>query len=59
MNLYCLLTASAQSLAEKSEAAEQTASVPPAFLVIVGLIAVGFVIMIIQNFVIKKEEYYK
>lgn len=59
MNLYRLLTSSVQSLAETSEAAEQTASVPPAFLVIVGLIAVGFVIMIIQNFVIKKEEYYK
>lgn len=54
-----LLTSGAQSLAETSEAAEQTASVPPAFLILVGLVAVGFVIMIIQNFVIKKEEYYK
>ena len=39
--------------------AEEGGSVHPAFLVICGIIAIGFVIMIVQNFIIKKEEYYK
>jgi len=55
MNLFRYLHSSAP---EVSEAAEQHAT-HPMFWVIVGLIAIGFVIMIIQNFVIKKEEYYK
>lgn len=47
------------STSDVSAAPEGSASMHPAFLVIVGLVAVGFVIMIIQNFVIKKEEHYK
>jgi hypothetical protein len=39
--------------------AEEGGSVHPAFLVICGIIAIGFVLMIVQNFIIKKEEYYK
>lgn len=55
MNLFRFLTS---SVSEISETAGQDAT-NPVFWVIVGLIAVGFLIMIIQNFVIKKEEYYK
>ncbi len=56
MKLFHFLTTS--SLAETSEAAEQSPT-HPVFWVIVGVIAIGFAIMIVQNFVIKKEEYYK
>ena len=44
-----------------SENSEQVASegTHPVFWVIVGVAAVGLVIMFIQNFVIKREEYYK
>lgn len=55
MDLFHFLASSAP---ESSEAAEQSAT-HPAFWVVVGIIAIGFAIMIIQNFVIKKEEYYK
>lgn len=55
MSLFRFLTS---SVPEISETVEQDAT-NPVFWVIVGLIAVGFLIMIIQNFVIKKEEYYK
>lgn len=55
MNFFRLLTSSAPEVS----GAETQNSTHPAFWVIVGLIAVGFAIMIIQNFVIKKEEYYK
>ena len=55
MSLFRLL-----SVSDASEAiAEESGSVHPAFLVICGIVAIGFVIMIIQNFIIKKEEYYK
>ena len=55
MSLFRLL-----SVSDTSEAiAEESGSVHPAFLVICGIVAIGFVIMIIQNFIIKKEEYYK
>lgn len=59
MNVYRLLTSAAESLSETSTASTEPSGMHPAFLVLVGLVAVGFVIMIIQNFVIKKEEYYK
>ena len=55
MRLFHFLTSSAPEI---SQAAEQEPT-PWGFWVIVGLIAVGFVIFLIQNFVIKKEEYYK
>lgn len=44
-----------------SEVCEEAASggISPVFLVIVGLAVLGIVIMILQNFVWKKEEYYK
>lgn len=50
-----LLTVSA------AESSEQTANsgTHPAFWVIVGIAAIGLLIMFIQNFVIKREEYYK
>ncbi len=54
MNLFRLLTVS-----DVSVVPEETSSVHPAFLFIVGIVVVCFVIMIVQNFVIKKEEYYK
>ena len=49
------------------ESGEQAASVEstanggthPVFWVIVGIAAIGLIIMFIQNFVIKREEYYK
>lgn len=31
----------------------------PVFWVIVGVAAIGLIIMFVQNFVIKREEYYK
>lgn len=55
MNLFRFLTS---SVPETGDVAKQS-STPWAFWVIVGLIAVGFVVLVIQNFVIKKEEYYK
>ena len=54
MNLLRFLTAASQSPASSAEA-----STPWFFWVIVGTLAVGFVVMIVQNFIIKKEEYYK
>lgn len=51
MNLFRYLSSSAPEI---SEATEQNAT-HPVFWVVVGLIAIGFVIMIIQNFVIKKR----
>ena len=44
-----------------TESSEQTASggTHPAFWVIVAIAVIGFVIMFIQNFVIKREEHYK
>ena len=46
------------SVAESaSEAAGRGAH--PVFWIIVALAAVGLVVMVIQNFFIKKEEYYK
>lgn len=50
-----LLTVSAE------ETSEQAASngTHPVFWVIVGVAAVGLVVMFIQNFVIKREESYK
>lgn len=48
------------SVSDVSESiAEESGSVHPAFLIICGVVAIGFVIMIVQNFIIKKEEYYK
>ena len=47
------------TVSDVSTASEGSAEMHPAFLVLIGLVAIGFVIMIIQNFVIKKEEYYK
>lgn len=59
MKWNCLLNTVSENISEAGQIAEDTSSVHPAFLVIVGVIVVGMVIMIIQNFVIKKEEYYK
>ena len=50
-----LLTVSA---AENSQQAVSNGT-HPVFWVIVGVAVVGLVIMFIQNFVIKREEYYK
>ncbi|MBO5735981.1 MAG: hypothetical protein J6S15_07775 [Clostridia bacterium] len=54
MNMFPFLNTS-----EVSEIPEATASMHPAFIAILVLVGIGFVIMIIQNFFIKKEEYYK
>ena len=53
--LFRLLSASSQT----SELAEETTSTPWFFWVVVGALAVGFAVMIVRNFIIKKEEYYK
>ena len=44
-----------------AESSESTVSggTHPVFWVIVGIAAIGLIIMFIQNFVIKREEYYK
>ena len=55
MNPFPLL----HTVSEVSEALEASASMHPAFIVLLALVGIGFVIMIIQNFFIKKEEYYK
>ncbi len=55
--LYCFRFLT--SAAEISEEAADTGGISPVFLVIAGLAAVGILIMIVQNFVLKKEEYYK
>ncbi|MBQ3155079.1 MAG: hypothetical protein IJB88_07580 [Clostridia bacterium] len=55
MSLFRFLTSSVSEISDASE----PSSTPWAFWLIVGLIAVGFVILVIRNFVIKKEEYYK
>ena len=56
MKFWHILNTSSQP--ETSETVAQH-STHPAFWVIVGVVAVCFVIMIVQNFLIKKEEYYK
>lgn len=57
MDLFLqMLTASA---AENSEQIENSGGTNPVFWVIVGIAAIGLIIMFIQNFVIKREEYYK
>ena len=53
------LRALAVSAAESSEQIESSGGTHPVFWVIVGIAAVGLIIMFIQNFVIKREEYYK
>lgn len=53
------LRALAISAAESSEQIESSGGTHPVFWVIVGIAAVGLIIMFIQNFVIKREEYYK
>lgn len=55
MNLFPFLNA----VSEVSEVPEASASMHPAFIALLALVGIGFVIMIIQNFFIKKEEYYK
>ena len=55
MTLFRLLNASSQA----SEMAEEAASTPWFFWVVVGALGVGFIVMIVQNFILKKEEYYK
>lgn len=50
------LTASA---AETSAEAASGGGTHPVFWVIVAVAAIGLVIMFVQNFVLKKEEYYK
>lgn len=55
MNLFPFLNTS--ELSEIPEAA--SASMHPAFIALLVLVGIGFVVMIIQNFIIKKEEYYK
>lgn len=57
MNLF--LQTLAASAVESSEEVAGSGGTHPAFWVIVGIAAVGLVIMFIQNFVIKREEYYK
>ncbi len=54
MKLFPLL-----NLSEASESLPEASSTPWFFWVIVGALAVGFVVMIVQNFILKKEEYYK
>lgn len=49
----------AASAAESGEQIETGGGTHPAFWVIVGIAAVGLIIMFIQNFVIKREEHYK
>lgn len=56
--MYWLFRALAVSAAENSEQAVSDRT-HPVFWVIVGIAAVGLIIMFIQNFVIKREEYYK
>ena len=45
--------------AESSEQIESGGGTHPVFWVIAGIAAIGLIIMFIQNFVIKREEYYK
>lgn len=47
------------NISDVSAVSETSGEMHPAFMVLIGLVAIGFVIMIIQNFVIKKEEHYK
>ena len=47
------------SAAESSEQIESGGGTHPVFWVIVGIAVLGLIIMFIQNFVIKREEYYK
>lgn len=53
------LQALSVTAAESSEQIETGGGTHPVFWVIVGVAAVGLIIMFIQNFVIKREEYYK
>ena len=55
MTLFKLVNASSQA----TPLAEESASTPWFFWVIVGALGVGFIVMIVQNFILKKEEYYK
>lgn len=55
MNFFPLLN----TASEVSEVPETSASMPPVFIALLVLVGIGFIIMIIQNFFIKKEEYYK
>lgn len=57
--MYLFLRTLAVSAAESSEQIESSGGTHPVFWVIVGVAAVGLLIMFIQNFVIKREEYYK
>lgn len=54
MNLFPFLTSAVSELEE-----EPSGGTSPIFWGIVGVFAVGLVIMVIQNFVIKREEHYK
>lgn len=56
MNLFPFLNAVSE-VSEVPEAA--SAPMHPAFIALLALVGIGFVIMIVQNFFIKKEEYYK
>lgn len=52
------------TVSELSSVAESAAEVAgngshPVFWIIAALAAVGLVVMVVQNFFIKKEEYYK
>ena len=55
MTLFKLLNASSQA----TPLAEESASTPWFFWGVVGALGVGFIVMIVQNFILKKEEYYK
>ena len=57
--MHSFLRALAISASESSEQIESSGGTHPVFWVIVGIAAVGLIIMFIQNFVIKREEYYK
>ncbi len=52
-------TVSALSSAAESVAEGSGGGTHPVFWIIAALAAVGLIVMVIQNFFIKKEEYYK
>lgn len=56
--LWFLQLWSAETASSEASAA-QAGGTSPLFIGIVVLVAIGMLVMIIQNFVLKKEEYYK
>ena len=53
------LAVSATESSEQIESSVESGGTHPVFWVIAGVAAIGLIIMVIQNFVIKREEYYK